>query len=71
MQNLCNTVEIPQASLRRNVDIVGSPVEQYTMDNVEIPEIQGIGSAPDNEVDHVAVGQVVQDSEMLSDVVEG
>ena len=66
---MCKTVEIPEASLRRNVDTVGRVVE-YTMDNVEILEIQGIGSAPDNEVDHVAVGQVGQDSEMLSDVVD-
>ena len=71
VQNLCKTVEIPQASFRRNVDAVGSPVEQHTMDNVEIPVIQKIWSALENEVDHVAVGQVVQDSQMLSDAVEG
>ena len=53
------------------MDAVGSLVEQHTMDNVEIPVIQGIWSALDNEVDHVAVGQVVQDSQMLSDAVEG
>ena len=70
VQNLCKTVEILQASYRRNVDTVGSLVEQHTMDNMEIPEIQGIWSAPENEVDHVAVAQVVQHSQMLSDAVE-
>ena len=70
MQNFCKTVEIPQASFRRNGDSVGSPVEQHTMNIVEMPVIQGIGSALDNEVDHGAVGQVVEDSQMLSDTVE-
>ena len=70
VQNLCKTVEIPQASYRRNVDTVGSLVEQHTMDNMEIPEIQGIWSASENEVDHVAVGQVVQHLQMLLDAVE-
>ena len=68
--NLCKTVEIPQASFRRNGDTVGSPVEQHRMNIVELPVTQGIWSAPDNEVDQAAVGQVVQDSQMLSDTVE-
>ena len=70
VQNFCKTVEIPQASFRRNGDTVGSPVEQHTMNIVEMPVIQGIGSALDNEVDQAAVGQVVQDSQVLPDAVE-